>query len=225
VAEAGPVKAALERMAAAAAAAHGGQQEKQGRAVVMGSSIGWIVFYLTLGYGVPTQGFEILLSLHSVALSVGRRCGCTVADPPAGNEGDGGGAGAAAAGGGGGGGAGRAEAAETGTEAAAETALPAAAAAAASSASFVLADLLESDLVGVELVVLTDQCWDSALVDACRMHLAQGLESGAVVIAYTNALGQGDVGEAAFTLRATMQRPVTWNANQSFYVYERSTCS
>ena len=85
-----------------------------------------------------------------------------------------------------------------------------------------LADLLQSDLAGVALVVLTDQCWDEGLVNACQMHLAHGLASGAVVVTYTNALGQGDVGEAAFALKDSVQMPVTWNANQSFYVYERT---
>jgi hypothetical protein len=105
---------------------------------------------------------------------------------------------------------------------------------------FVCADLLTSDLRGVGVLVMTNQCWDAALGAAAAAKIAAELPGGAVVVEYRGRLGMavaraqarsgpsceplGQPAQAAgatvsLELLAATKGPVSWNEQQALYAW------
>ena len=157
----------------------------------MGSSIGWLVFYGALALGVHAVGYELLPSLVAVAEQT------NAALRGDGGRRSGGREASPHGGGGGGGGGGK-----------------------ATRAGFVCGDMLAAPLRGARVVLLASQCWDAALYHATAAKMARELVRGAVVVDYGDKLGGAEFGGAfGAEPAATVRAPVSWNRNQSFYVW------
>jgi hypothetical protein len=140
----------------------------KGRAMVWGSSIGWLAFFLFASGFSEVAGVEILSTFHQVAVDVKARVsaegnGCDMLD-------------------------------------------------------FLCMDLLDSDLNGVDLLLMTDWCWDEELVTKAAGKIASELKKGAIVISY-RGLDQ----HSGLQLLAQVTAPVSWNPRQKFMVYSKSS--
>ena len=86
---------------------------------------------------------------------------------------------------------------------------------------FMCDDMLTSSLDNAGVVFLTSVCWDKSVHRAAAVKLANELSVGALVIDYSDQLsefeefGKGHIHHT--------QLSVSWNPNQSFYVFEKVT--
>ena len=148
---------------------------KKDKAMVWGSSIGWLAFYLLLASGFSQViGMEILGTLHNIAMLVKAQVGAMLVKAQVG------------------------------------------AMATARSLQFHCMDLLQSDLSGVDLLIMTDWCWDKDLVDKATVKIASELGQDAIVISYRGRLKHPNL-----KLKAQVTAPVSWNPNgQTFSIYQ-----
>lgn len=140
---------------------------KKDKAMVWGSSIGWLPFYLFLASGFSqVVGIELLSTLHDVAVAVKEQISnqqkCEQLD-------------------------------------------------------FLCLDLLHSDLKGVNLLVLTDWCWDNDLVDKAAAKVGSELDQGAIVISYRGLSRNNN----SLMMVAEVTALVSWNPTQKFFVYKK----
>ncbi len=103
-------------------------------------------------------------------------------------------------------------------------------------ATFECADMLSVHLGGYAILLLASQCWDEELVRRLRAKLLDELDAGAVVIDYTPLLGEEPAAEprapaeaerappqrrcrARFELACTVDAPVSWDGEHTFWVW------
>ena len=79
--------------------------------------------------------------------------------------------------------------------------------------SFNAQDMLRSDLSHTAILMLASFCWDKQLHTQAIDKIQAELEHGSIVVDYTPYLGK------YLKLIATVQIPVSWNSQQSMYVY------
>jgi len=86
-------------------------------------------------------------------------------------------------------------------------------------ATFVCGDMLQAPLDDTRMLMLASQCWDPELKQRTSEKLHAELPLGALVIDYTDYLG----GSGAFGLEPlhTFRAPVSWNPDQTFFVWRR----
>ena len=79
--------------------------------------------------------------------------------------------------------------------------------------SFHAKDMLKSDLGDTSIVMLASFCWDRALHKQAAAKLSKELMRGSIVVDYSAQL------DAYFQQIAKVQIPVSWNDQQTMYVY------
>ena len=86
---------------------------------------------------------------------------------------------------------------------------------------FLRADMLTTDLSDVGVLVLTNQCWDSALMEQVAAKVERELPPNAVVLEYTGELQtQWHGGRRLLRpLCDPIATPVSWNGAQSMHAY------
>lgn len=85
--------------------------------------------------------------------------------------------------------------------------------------TFLCGDMLNSSLDNAGVVFLTSVCWDESVHRAAAEKLANELSVGALVIDYSDKLSEFQEFGKRHIHRT--QLPVSWNPNQSFYVFEK----
>lgn len=85
--------------------------------------------------------------------------------------------------------------------------------------TFLCGDMLTSSLDNAGVVFLTSVCWDESVHRAAVEKLANELSVGALVIDYSDKLSEFQ--EFGKRHIHHSQLPVSWNPNQSFYVFEK----
>ncbi|KAG7402039.1 hypothetical protein PHYBOEH_007253 [Phytophthora boehmeriae] len=83
---------------------------------------------------------------------------------------------------------------------------------------FVCADMLTVSLQQTSILLLTSQCWDSALYQKVQCKLETELRSGAIVIDYKDALKHSS---SFHLMQQVPQQRVSWTDSQSLYIFER----
>eukprot|EP00656_Telonema_subtile_P017422 TRINITY_DN19348_c0_g1_i1.p1 TRINITY_DN19348_c0_g1~~TRINITY_DN19348_c0_g1_i1.p1 ORF type:complete len:189 (-),score=36.73 TRINITY_DN19348_c0_g1_i1:146-712(-) len=84
---------------------------------------------------------------------------------------------------------------------------------------FVHQDMLCYDLSKSGIVMLTSQCWDAELIDRVCLKLATDLSPGSLVVDYRSELSTLQVDH--FEMIECVKVPVSWNENQSFWVFRK----
>lgn len=79
--------------------------------------------------------------------------------------------------------------------------------------SFHAKDMLKSDLGNTSIVMLASFCWDRALYKQAAAKLSKELMHGSIVMDYSAQLDEH------FQQIARVQIPVSWNDQQTMYVY------
>ena len=79
--------------------------------------------------------------------------------------------------------------------------------------SFHAEDMLKSDLGNTSIVMLASFCWDRALHKQAAAKLSKELMQGSIVVDYSAQLDEH------FQQIARVQIPVSWNDQQTMYVY------
>ena len=79
--------------------------------------------------------------------------------------------------------------------------------------SFHAKDMLKSDLGNTSIVMLASFCWDRALYKQAAAKLSKELMQGSIVVDYSAHLDE------YFEQIAKVQIPVSWNNQQTMYVY------
>jgi hypothetical protein len=83
---------------------------------------------------------------------------------------------------------------------------------------FVCADMLTVSVHDTSILLLTSQCWDTALHHQVQFKLEAELRPGALVLDYKNALQSSRCFRLAQQLT---QRRVSWSSSQSLFIFER----
>ncbi len=73
--------------------------------------------------------------------------------------------------------------------------------------------MLKSDLGNTSIVMLASFCWDTALYKQAAAKLSKELMQGSIVVDYSAQLDE------YFQQIAKVQIPVSWNDQQTMYVY------
>ncbi len=73
--------------------------------------------------------------------------------------------------------------------------------------------MLKSDLGNTSIVMLASFCWDRALHKQAAAKLSKELMQGSIVVDYSAQLDEH------FQQIAKVQIPVSWNDQQTMYVY------
>ena len=141
------------------------QHLRKDRAMVWGSSMGWIPFYLILAGGFQeVVGIELLATLHQVAVDVKSQIDSLATEYLQGLH-------------------------------------------------IFQNDLLHSDLKGIDLLLLTDWCWDKELVEAATRKIATELSRNTILISYRG------LEDPCLELIAEVAARVSWNPSSKFRVY------
>lgn len=83
--------------------------------------------------------------------------------------------------------------------------------------TFMQGDLLDSDLSNVSVLMLANQCWDKHLIRKATAKLGSELQTGAVVVEYTESLKRYTTGR--LELLTVVRVKVSWNEQQPMHVW------
>eukprot|EP01025_Chloroclados_australasicus_P065196 TRINITY_DN8850_c1_g1_i1.p3 TRINITY_DN8850_c1_g1~~TRINITY_DN8850_c1_g1_i1.p3 ORF type:complete len:159 (+),score=16.79 TRINITY_DN8850_c1_g1_i1:202-678(+) len=79
---------------------------------------------------------------------------------------------------------------------------------------FINEDMLQSDIQGVRILVLTSQCWDTSLKEKAYLKICWELNQEALVVDYCNDLSYYE----NFSMLTVVEGQVSWNHKQQFYI-------